>query len=49
MRIKLLRILLAVVFVFGLFSLAQAGKPEEFYCSDDGGEWFRSVDDCDAA
>ena len=49
MRIKLLRILLAVVFVFGLFSLAQAGKPEEFYCSDDGGEWFRSVDDCDDA
>jgi hypothetical protein len=29
MRIKLLRILLAVVFVFGLFSLAQAGKPQD--------------------
>ena len=49
MGIKLLRILLAVVFVFGLFSLAQAGKPEEFYCSDGEGEWFRSLDDCDAA
>jgi len=29
MKIKLLRILLAVVFVFGLFSLAQAGKPQD--------------------
>jgi hypothetical protein len=49
MKIKLLKILLVGVFVFGLFSLAQAGKSQEYYCSDDGGEWFRSLDDCDAA
>lgn len=46
---KVFVVLMSVFFVFGLFSLAQAGKPQEYYCSDDGGEWFRSVDDCDAA